>query len=154
MKLRIFTFFCLVLLSSCIKKDFSTNYKAYFINASGHEVDIYTYTGSFITDSLHLGLMDSLIVAEGTKWGIDLQDGFQSDYMGDSVLVIFDDSLSTIHYTHQEMDSTRACYEYSSPRNITNQDNFQFTYRDENRYHRISTYSYTFLLQDYQYSIR
>lgn len=150
MKLILSYLLLIFILLSCINKDFSTDYTATVSNTTNHKISIFCFDGRKITDSLTIAPNGNSEIANGTKWGIDLHDGFSTRYTGDSVLVVFDDSLSSMHYKDIDTHTAASYYSWASPRNILNQDNFDFTYTDQSRYHRTSKYMYTFVEKDYQ----
>ena len=140
------------LFAGCIKEG-STSYRAVMINPTMHTIEFRPYYGGVVPPAnvFKIGANDTLEIALGSFRGIVGQGGFISKYFAgtDSVLVVYDNLYSIVHYVYTPVALNPRHYLYSSLRNIGNLKSYEYTFKDHYKGFRSSNYKYIFTEQDY-----
>ena len=136
----------------CIKEG-STSYRATIINPTMHTIECRPYYAGAVPPAnvFKIGANDTLEIALGSDRGIVGRAGFNPKYFAgaDSVLVVYDNLYSIIHYGNTPAVLNPRHYLYSSLRNIANQLSYEYTFTDHSKWFRSSNYKYIFTEQDY-----
>lgn len=144
--------FGVLLVSSCTKEEM-TLYSAYAKNGTGHKIEIRPYFFGSVPPAKVITILanDTKEIANGFDRGIVGNVGFNSNYLSgsDSIIVVFDDLFKMTHYFNAPSQLAPKHYLLSSNRNIYNKDNYAFSFVDQSKYKRESTYLYSFTEQDY-----
>ena len=131
------------LFAGCIKEG-STSYRAVMINPTMHTIEFRPYYGGVVPPAnvFKIGANDTLEIALGSFRGIVGQGGFISKYFAgtDSVLVVYDNLYSIVHYVYTPVALNPRHYLYSSLRNIGNQLSYEYTFTDHSKWFRSSNY--------------
>lgn len=163
-RLKLFSliFILEILFSGCIKEYYTLN-KAILINNTSHQLTIIPFKVIGIeppSDTLYLLPNDSITILNGTsrgeKSGVDWEGIFGSfKQVGDSVIVVFDNSFSVTHYYQIPPDSlfrSKKYYLYISDRNILNFDNFKLNQKKIKRHLYENILWFQFTEADYDYA--
>jgi hypothetical protein len=138
-----------LILSSC-KKEPNTIYNATLVNKSNHSIKIMFFNSGIVNpkDTIKLTTNQSFEIANGIERGVITTPFFSSNYYGDSIWVIFDDTYRISHYSVTPNQSYPKNYPYTSLRNLINRNSYRFvstpfadSYKNE--------HFYEFIEQDY-----
>ena len=136
----------------CIKEG-STSYRATIINPTMHTIECRPYYAGIVPPAsvFRIGANDTFELALGSDRGIVGRAGWTSKYMSgaDSVLVVYDNLYSIIHYGNTPAVLNPRHYLFSSLRNIGNPKSYEYTFTDHSKWFRSSNYKYIFTEQDY-----
>lgn len=151
MKNLLILVFMSISLVSCIVEEETFSYTL-FTNNSLHNITVCPYYNGVIDPELTF----TLSPAETKKVSVTshggLGDGVCYDTSVstcDSVLVLFDDSLSIVHYKLSFTGSAARFYPYSSLRNLYNIQSYIRNVINESRHSREVEFTYVFTENDY-----
>lgn len=152
MKALLFSIGFVLITNSCTK-DKSTNYFSYLENKTGHKIVIHPYVSGIVPPERILTLLPNtkLEIAHGTLDGL-VTKGYISGYWGgdkDSIVVIYDDSVTITHYFVTPASLNRKYYLQSSNRNLANQGSYTFGVTVLSKYKWQTVSEYQFTEQDY-----
>lgn len=147
---------CLFVLSSCnLEERGSTHYIALLKNSTQHSIKILSYTSGVVLpkDTIKLVNGQELEIANGYDQGIGTSPGFYTQYFvgepKDSVLVVFDNTYSIVHYRQAPEFKSNKYYLQISNRNLMNLDSYSFTSTRITKRSQENVHIYTFTEQDY-----
>lgn len=148
-----FFVFLIVIFTAC-KKESSTFYQSYFVNKSGHIIEIRPYFSGIVPTAniLQMGINDTLQIADGFDRGIEYENnGFDSKYFAgsDSIKIIFDNLYSIIHYVNTPAILAPKYYLYTSLRNIGNYKAYRQDIASSSKYSISKKFWFVFTEQDY-----
>ena len=135
----------------------STTSKVLVVNNSRHHVKLIPYTDSIIkeTSVINLNAGEEHLESEIVERAILGAGGMYTNYAADtdSIIVIFDDSLKTIHFMDTVGVSISSFYTRQSLRSLYNSDSYMTEIKDLSKKERIIKYTYTFTEEDYNYAV-
>lgn len=153
-----YSIICLLLLccgTGCIKEG-TIKYTTLHINSSSHQVKVYGYDTLFHPDTPHLiyelspgGKRQTESIGAEIK-SSDNKPDYSSRHNNDSLLVVFDNSDTILHYNNNSLSSPNPYYPKSSLRNLYNTNSYQETITEGKRNFKYKTYTYTFTDADYE----
>ena len=136
---------------SCTKEE-SRHYEAYLINNSLHNIEFRPYYGGIVPTAniFRLAPNDTLQIADGNDRGKNGY-GFNPKYYAgaDSIVAIFDNLYSIVHYGIAPAVLNPKHYLYSSLKNIANTDGYRVVITDYSKYDSRYVYWKTFTEEDY-----
>lgn len=151
MKAVLILIFGVALFTGCTKEQI-TFYYAYLKNTTTHKIEIKPYSNGSVNTANIITLLsnENKEIANGTERGIS-NGGFISPYFAgaDSLVVVFDNTYSIVHYGLTPANINPKHYLFLSPRNVGNWRNYQLTTRDISRYKRENIHVFDFIEQDY-----
>lgn len=140
-----------IVFGSCNKEE-STNYSATMENKTTHKIQIKPYTGGVVNTSKILTLLagEKREIANGTEPGLS-NGGFISPYFlgGDSLVVVYDDTYSIVHYGTPPIILAPKHHLMSSPRHCANWRNYALTTNKISKHKRENIHYFAFIEQDY-----
>jgi len=144
------------MLPSCIREQI-TRTEAYFYNNTEHNVFILFYHNGRVaaTDSIHLTPNSSYLFEQGSRRGNFVGRGFASDIptqAEDSVIVVFDSNYKVSHYINPPNSYAEKYYDYSSTRNISNVESYEFIREKGKKGVYTNIHNYYFTEADYEYA--
>lgn len=126
----------------------------YFENKSGHKIVVEPYGNNILTTELvvNLGLNETKLVMGGKGRGTSIGHTY-GDVAGDSIVVIFDDTLKVSHVSLKGIKSPKS-YLYEHPRNLLNRKNYTYMLLSTSKKFTDNEYRYIFTVEDYQDALR
>ena len=122
-------------------------------NDSSHHITVKSYFLGNLTPFLSFDLLpnEKKEVLSRQSRGLGSGDSYASMAAGeDSILVIFDNVDTIIHYRRPELvNSSKKYVLFESPRNLYNSANYVKKTINKTAYHATYSYSYAFTEQDY-----
>ncbi|MGE5316452.1 MAG: hypothetical protein ACM3ME_00545 [Chloroflexota bacterium] len=135
----------------------STTSQVIIKNTSSHKVKILPYQNGTVKQSAVINLKtgEEKTVSSNVERDILGTGSYFPEYVlgTDSVIVLFDDSLKTIHFNDSVSISPSSFHWSNSPRSLWNIDKFDISVRDLSKKERIYTARYTFTEDDYLYAV-
>ena len=148
-------FICLItvfLFAGC-NREASTSYRIEIINPTMHTIEFRPYYAGIVPPAkvVRIGGNSILETMLDTDRGITGRAGFISKYFSgaDSILVVYDNLYSIIHYVYTPVALNPKHYLYSSLRNIRNPESYEYTFTDYSKWFRRNNHKYIFTEQDY-----
>lgn len=142
----------IVVLTGCEKK--IPMYRATLFNPTNYNVKILFYNGGVVSanDTIFLDSNTQFLLAygplgRGSSSGVGR--GFNSDYNGDSIIVIFDDVYKMSHYIDPPLQLAKHYYLFESLRNIGNPYSYEYAVVKDDDGTPINDHKYYFTQQDY-----
>jgi len=131
----------------------STNSRSFIINETNYIIKLIPYD-----NGNELASLTQIIQSSEEKLVLDYNNrgkgqGFaypRSMQPIDSIIVLFDDKIKTVHYTFNVSGINPKAIKFGSPRNIYTEDNFVRKITAEDKYNISNEYRYTFVDQDYE----
>ena len=147
-----FLIFLIFLIIACADLEYTRCF-TYMQNDSSHNITVKSYFQGNLTPFLSFELLPSEkkeILSRQSR-GLGSGESYASMATGeDSILVIFDNVDTIIHYRRPELvNSSKKYVLFESPRNLYNSTNYVKKTIKKTTYHATYTYSYTFTEQDY-----
>ena len=147
--LKYLIYFLIILLFSCRGEEKTTRSKFYLINNSGVTVKV----------APTIALTDTLVIQKDQTLEYDLgfergtTPGFSSAFFLDGfpITLIFENAFQIVHFP-DTFQHTGKYYPISSNRNLYNRSSYQKTVKDNNKYSRFVTLTYTFTQEDYLFA--
>jgi hypothetical protein len=133
-------------------KELSTDYLAYVINPTTHNIKLYIFSNrqSIPSDTIEILPTRTFELANGSSKGFQ-DSGFNSEYFSglDSIRVVFDGLHTMSHYVNEPAQKSTKHYLYTSTRNLAQLKSYRVETEDVSKHARINRHTYTFTEQDY-----
>lgn len=151
--MKILMYMILVLLSfNCVRKEESSTTDNYLINDTGHFIKVDYYSNGVVQISESVTLVPDEVKNGYTHFsrgkGNDLSYGEKVSFF-DSALILFDDTIKSVHYSFKADTTGKKGIKFQSSRNIFNPSNYSGGKVSETRYSGTYEYRFQFTKQDY-----
>ncbi len=126
----------------------------YFENKSGHKVTVEPYFNNVLKIPRRFELAKDAIVLVEQNSGRGTAKGYiYGEVVGDSIVVIFDDTLKISHLGLNKKVSPKS-YAYEHQRNLKNRNSYTHTILESSKKFADNEYRYIFTIADYQDALR